>query len=183
MIQLTQLGHRAGAVLAAMAAFAVMLLVAPPPAFAHTDPSIVTRLASIKPDLPSGVQMVVIDGEVTQLGLSNSSTTPVLALDPDGRPFLSVSNQGVLGDTSSRYLQAFAGEITSATPAHPECCPDGEWKRLSDKGGWSWADPGLDPRSCTHRKPVGTAAWGSCRRAVRWQRSSWICGTGISSST
>jgi hypothetical protein len=145
MIRPLRLSPSAGAVLVATMVLVIVSPLAPPPAGAHADPTIVVRLRDVQPDLPAGARLAVLDGEETYLAMVNSNHSPVLALDPDGEPFLRVSSRGVFGDLTSPYLQTTAGQITSASPVRLGCCPRSRWWRLSDKSGWAWADPRLSP--------------------------------------
>lgn len=136
---------RLRAVLLVVTALAVASLLAPPSAVAHTDLNIITQIDNVRPRLPDGVDLVVYDGESTQLVLANKSGRPIYVLDPNGRPYLQVSSEGAFGDVESPYLAATTGVLAYSIPAPPGCCPEGEWMRLSPKRGWAWADPRLDP--------------------------------------
>jgi hypothetical protein len=135
----------AGAVLVATTILYVVSLLAPPPAAAHRDPTLSVRMTNVDPELPTGAQVEVLDGERTYLGLTNRTPTSVSVLDPEGIPFLYISSQGVLGDVDSPYLAAPRAVVESATSAPPDCCPDGHWMLLSDQARWAWPDPRLDP--------------------------------------
>lgn len=120
-------------------------LLAPPAAVAHRDPTLAVRLTEVSPVQPDGVTVDVLDSELTYLVLDNPTESPVRALDPDGKPFLEVSADGVYGDLGSLSLGASPRAAKSDANVDMKCCPGGDWVRLSSKPTWIWPDPRLDP--------------------------------------
>lgn len=161
---------RCAAVLAATVTLAVSVLSAPPPAAAHRDPTLQVRLESVRPALPTGVRVDVLDGEQTMLGLSNPSADDAVVLDPDGEPFLRVSGRGVLGDLRSPFLAASRSVVEDAAPAPADCCPDAGWRLLSRDPVWAWPDPRVDPplRPGTSDTGRGLGTLGQSAPLARW---------------
>lgn len=148
-----RLTHRLRAVLAAVTTSFLVTLLAPPLAHAHADPNIEVRLDAIRPALPSGVDVTVLDAAVAYLTVSNPTPTPATVLDPDGQPILQVSSAGVVGDLSSPFLPTTGRESLNAESVTLPCCPDGRWAELSTETSWAWPDPRLDPPAL--RSPQG----------------------------
>lgn len=149
----------------------LVALFTPPSAHAHADPNIVVRLEATTPALPPGAELSVLDAAVAYLSLSNSTATPALALDPGGNPFLQVSSAGVLGLVDSDYLPLTGRQASEAKPDRPECCPSGQWVKLSSQTVWSWPDPRLDPPELRAPQAVRDRGLGSLQSGepmARW---------------
>lgn len=165
--------NRSGAVLVAATVFAVVSLLAPPPAGAHSNPAIVVRLSDVRPALPSGADLRVLSsmGVAAQLAVTNATETPVEVLEPTGEPFLRVSAKGVVGDVTSPYLAVPGKVVARATPA-PADGADGRWMQLHDEGAWSWADPRLDAPldpAALDRGDRGLASLDTGRPLATWE--------------
>ncbi len=139
--------------LAVAAVFVAASLLVPSSAAAHSNPSLFNRIAGVHPELPPGVELSIFEGDTSELVLVNPFPEPIAVLDADGRPYIRVSSEGVFGDVGSPYLAATDGVVAHASPAAPGCCGPGRWMRLSDKNGWSWAEPRLD--APIGRNPAG----------------------------
>lgn len=165
--------NRSGAVLVAATVFAVVSLLAPPPAGAHSNPAIVVRLSDVRPALPAGADLRVLSssGVAAQLAVTNATETPVVVLEPTGEPFLRVSAKGAVGDVTSPYLAVPGRVVARATPA-PADGADGRWMRLHDEGAWSWADPRLDAPldpAALDRGDRGLASLDAGRPLATWE--------------
>lgn len=133
---------RAAALLVGAAAVALSLMT-PAPTEAHGDPTIEVTLTQVQPRLPDGLSLEVFTGEQVEVALFNRTSSPATVLDPAGRPFLKVSDNGVSGDIRSDTLRVTAGQVEGSNRAATSL--PGSWRRLSSRGGWIWADTRLDP--------------------------------------
>lgn len=149
----------------------ILSLVAPPAAVAHPDPTIAVVLTGVTPKLPDGIGLDLIDGHMTHAVLSNDADEPVQVLDPEGRPFLQVSADGVYGHLESPYLRAPPGNGARDATVELECCPDGTWARLSTTAAWIWPGPRLDPplRAPTTNDDRGLGQLSSDEPLAKWQ--------------
>jgi hypothetical protein len=119
------------------------------PAAAHAgDPTLVTRLTEVTPALPPGVTAELHTTVADELVVTNPTDTPLVAVDPQGAPFLRISASGVEGNLASPYLHLSAAPADIpvqvpdvAQPGAPE-----RWVTLSDAPTWGWFDPRLSPQ-------------------------------------
>ncbi|MGQ0574310.1 MAG: hypothetical protein ACT4RN_08910 [Pseudonocardia sp.] len=118
------------------------------PAAAHAgDPTLVTRMDAVNPALPPGVTVEVRATVADQLVVTNSTPTPLVALDPDGAEFLRIDASGVQGNTVSPYFHLSAAPSDIRVPIPPTAAPGAPpvWVPLSAEGSWAWFDPRLSP--------------------------------------
>jgi hypothetical protein len=128
-----------------VAAYA-LLLVAAPPARAHqTDPTIVTRIDAVAPELP-GVTIEVRSGVADQLLVVNTTPTPLVVVASGGEPFLRIGRTTVEANVRSPDWYASnspLGPLRVPPQATGESPPD--WQVVSRTGSWGWFDHRLHP--------------------------------------
>lgn len=118
------------------------------PAMAHAgDPTLVTRLDTVNPGLPVGVTAEVRSTISDQLVVTNTTATPLTALDPEGAEFLRISADGVQGNTASPYfhLTAAPPEVRVPVPSSASSGAAPVWVAMSSEPTWAWFDPRLSP--------------------------------------
>lgn len=119
------------------------------PAAAHAgDPTLVTRLYEVSPGLPAGVTAELRTTVADELVVTNPTDTPLVAVDPDGAPFLRISGGGVQGNLASPYLHLSAAptDIPVEVPEVAQPGAPARWVALSDDSTWGWFDPRLSPQ-------------------------------------
>lgn len=128
-------------------AAAVLALLVAIPADAHqADPRISTVLDAVTPGLPPGVVIQVRTSIAEELVAQNTTTTPLLILGEDDRPFLRITATGVEADFAKRDWYRSNSPFDSATiplSAYPGA--PARWRRVSTGDSWGWFDHRLHP--------------------------------------
>lgn len=140
-MRLTRLLAVAGVVLATA-------LVTAGPAAAHSgDPTLINHLRQV--DLPAGVSAELRVTVADQVVVTNSTPTPLVAVDADGAEFLRISAAGVEGNAASPYfhLSAAPPTVRVEVPSDAVAGAPPRWVHLSTEPTWAWFDPRLSPQT------------------------------------
>jgi hypothetical protein len=140
--------------LAVAGATVLLGLVTAGPAAAHPgDPTLVNSLREA--ELPDGVTAAMRTTIGDELVVTNSTPTPLVALDADGAEFLRISAAGVEGNSASPYfhLSTAPPEVHVVVPRDAVAGAPARWVPLSAEPSWSWFDPRLSPQYL--QVPVG----------------------------
>jgi hypothetical protein len=119
-----------------------------PAAVAHGgDPSLVTVLDSISPALPADVIVQVRTTISEQVLVANPTRTQLEVDDPQGRPFLRVSRNGVLGDLADPFYHQTLNppDVPPRLPAYARQNAKPHWAKISATSAWGWFEPRLHP--------------------------------------
>ncbi|HEX9887919.1 MAG TPA: hypothetical protein VGA69_00450 [Nitriliruptorales bacterium] len=124
---------------------AALVIVVPAGAHAHeADPLIRSVVTHVTLDLP-GLVVQVGRSVADQLLVTNPSSTELEILDGDGRAFLRIGPEGVLGDleTAAFHLSNDPFGIGGVPPDADGGEP--RWGRVSREPSWGWFDHRLHP--------------------------------------
>jgi hypothetical protein len=117
------------------------------PADAHdTDPRIVCVLDEIRPVLPQAVVLQVRPGIAEEIVAQNPTSTPLVVLGADDRPFLRISHDGVQADLNSAdWYLTNSPTGTGPLPATAVKGAPARWLTVSAGDSWGWFDHRLHP--------------------------------------
>lgn len=137
-----------GGVVAAVLVAGALLLGVTPVSDAHeVDPSVVTLIDEIVPDV-AGLDIAIGTSVTTQLLVANHTTEVLEVLADSGEPFLRIGPAGVEANLASpswyRTNQPF-GAQRPPDVASPDAPP--RWALVSTASSWGWFDHRLHPRA------------------------------------
>lgn len=139
---------RLAALAAAGAALCTVGGAVPAAAPAHeTNPQIRSRIDAVRPALPAGVEIELIESIATELSVVNRTRRTLEVLGRAGRPFLRIGPDGVQADIASPDW--YRTNDPTGLAGIPEGVRGGDaapqWVEVAEEPSWAWFDHRMHP--------------------------------------